>query len=79
MVLVVKSDEKIKGDDHDSTPKTYRSNISLTIFNSAVSVESSFLYAGWRGQRNGATSRNSQAKYRWSSTLMVVVRFDISL
>ena len=71
MVFVVKSDGNIKGDDHGSI---YRSNISLTIFNSAVSVESSFLYAGWRGQRNGATCNNSQAKYRWSNTLMVVLR-----
>ena len=79
MIFVVKSDGKIKGDENGSTPKNYRSNISLTIFKSAVSVESSFLYAGWRGQRNGATCGNSQAKYRWSSTLMVVLRYDISL
>ena len=79
MVFVVKRDGKIKGDDHGSTSKIYRSNISLTIFNSAVSVESSFRYAGWRGQKNGATCGNSQAKYRWLSTLMVVLRYDISL
>ena len=29
MVFVPKSDGKIKGDDHGSTPKIYRSNISL--------------------------------------------------
>ena len=46
MVFVVKSDGKIKGDNNGSTPKIYRSKITLTIFNSAVSVESSFLYAG---------------------------------
>ena len=71
MVFVVKSDEKIKGDGNGSTAKIYHSNISLTFFNSTVTVESSFLYAGWRG----ATCGNSQAKYRWSSTLMVVLRF----
>ena len=79
MAFVVKSGGKIKGGDHGSTPKIYRSNRSLTIFNSAVSVESSFLHTGWRGKTNGATCGNSQAKYRWSSILIVVLRFDISL
>ena len=79
MVFVVKSGRKIMGEENGSTPEIYSLNISLTIFNNAVSVESSFLYVGWRGQRNAATCGNSQAKYRWSSTLMVVLRFDISL
>ena len=70
---------KIKSDENGCTPKIYRQNISLTIFNSDIFVESSFLYAGWGGQGNGATCGNSQAKYRWSTILMVVLRFGISL
>ena len=55
------------------------SNISLTIFKSNVFVELSFLYADWRGQEDSATCGTSQAKYRRSSTLLVVFRFDFGL
>ena len=79
MVFVVKRDGNIKGHENGCTPKIYHSNISLTIFNSAVFAESSFLYAGWRGQGNGATCGNSQAKYRWWSTLMGLISVYNSL
>ena len=54
------------------------SNI-LMIFKSAVLVEWSFLYADWRGQKDRTTFGTSVAKYRCSTTLLMMFRFDIAL